>query len=123
MSHETQLAAPCRWCGYNGENYWQAGTHAKTCPWLLVGGEAARKALLAASPPAADTGLREELGKLCDKWRERAREQVDTAHEAESKGALVTAAGLHHEAEARQECADELQGLLARVSGQPVGEK
>jgi len=32
------LAAPCLWCGYNGEGYYQAGTHGKSCPWNTIGG-------------------------------------------------------------------------------------
>ena len=30
--------APCVFCGYNGPNYYQAGTHDKKCPWHRVGG-------------------------------------------------------------------------------------
>lgn len=40
------LDAPCRWCGYNGPGYYQAGTHDKTCPWHRVGGQAERKEAL-----------------------------------------------------------------------------
>ena len=32
------LAAPCLWCGYNGEGYYQAGTHGQSCPWHTIGG-------------------------------------------------------------------------------------
>jgi len=32
------LDAPCLWCGYNGEGYWQPTTHEPTCPWHNVGG-------------------------------------------------------------------------------------
>lgn len=32
------LAAPCLWCGYNGEGYYQAGTHSQSCPWHTIGG-------------------------------------------------------------------------------------
>ncbi len=32
------LAAPCLWCGYNGEGYYQAGTHGQSCPWNTIGG-------------------------------------------------------------------------------------
>ena len=32
------LAAPCLWCGYNGEGYYQAGTHGQLCPWNTIGG-------------------------------------------------------------------------------------
>ena len=34
----TVLAPPCVFCGYDGEGYWEAGTHSKTCPWFEVGG-------------------------------------------------------------------------------------
>ena len=32
------LDAPCLWCGYNGEGYWQPTTHDLACPWHNVGG-------------------------------------------------------------------------------------
>ena len=31
-------APPCLWCGYNGEGYYQAGTHGQSCPWHTIGG-------------------------------------------------------------------------------------
>jgi len=36
------LAAPCVFCGYNGANYYQRGSHKKACPFHDVGGETAR---------------------------------------------------------------------------------
>jgi len=36
------LNAPCLFCGYSGEGYYQAGTHAKDCPWHSVGGDSER---------------------------------------------------------------------------------
>lgn len=39
--------APCLWCGYSGIGYWQAGTHAKGCPWHQLGGHAERRFALA----------------------------------------------------------------------------
>lgn len=32
------LSAPCIFCHYNGPKYWQAGTHAKNCPFHNIGG-------------------------------------------------------------------------------------
>ena len=32
------LKAPCIFCGYDGENYYQNGTHAIACPWYDIGG-------------------------------------------------------------------------------------
>lgn len=43
---DEELAAPCRWCAYNGPNYWQAASHDKDCPWHTIGGSAAREAIL-----------------------------------------------------------------------------
>jgi hypothetical protein len=40
------LDAPCRWCGYNGEMYWQAHSHADDCPWYEVGGGIRRETAL-----------------------------------------------------------------------------
>lgn len=37
------LQAPCVFCAYNGEGYYQAGTHDATCPWFRVGGAAERE--------------------------------------------------------------------------------
>jgi hypothetical protein len=36
------LQAPCVFCGYKGDGYWQAGTHDLSCPWRGIGGEQAR---------------------------------------------------------------------------------
>ena len=40
------LGAPCVFCDYNGQGYWQAGTHARECPWFSLGGESDRHANL-----------------------------------------------------------------------------
>ena len=37
-AQSAMLDAPCLWCGYNGEGYWQPTTHELTCPWHNVGG-------------------------------------------------------------------------------------
>ena len=49
------VEAPCVFCGYNGPNYWQAGSHDKNCPWHDVGGGYERMDL-----------LREVVGKLIE---------------------------------------------------------
>ena len=38
--------APCVFCGYNGAGFYQAGTHAKDCPWYTVGGGEERSVML-----------------------------------------------------------------------------
>jgi hypothetical protein len=37
------LRAPCVFCGYEGQGYWQEGTHDEACPWRDVGGEIHRQ--------------------------------------------------------------------------------
>lgn len=37
------LWAPCVFCGYIGDKYWQPLSHAKDCPWYTVGGEQERQ--------------------------------------------------------------------------------
>lgn len=32
------LEAPCIFCEYNGEGYYQPNTHSSYCPWSLIGG-------------------------------------------------------------------------------------
>lgn len=32
------LQAPCLFCQYNGQGYWQSGSHPASCPWSTVGG-------------------------------------------------------------------------------------
>ena len=32
------LEAPCLFCGYKGQGYFQTGTHSEDCPWYGVGG-------------------------------------------------------------------------------------
>jgi hypothetical protein len=48
---EHLLSAPCLWCGYNGQGYWQQGTHAKDCPWHKVGGVGGRLDVLLTFQP------------------------------------------------------------------------
>lgn len=53
------LSAPCAFCQYNGERFWQAKTHAETCPFYLVGGldkrvEVLRLALVRIFRPVID---------------------------------------------------------------------
>lgn len=52
---QAELEAPCRWCGYNGENYWQKGTHSADCPWHLVGGGDVRELVLRAYRAVGDS--------------------------------------------------------------------
>ena len=40
------LDAPCVFCGYNSNNYWQPRSHTTTCPWYHVGGTEIREKLL-----------------------------------------------------------------------------
>ena len=40
---EGLLEAPCIVCGYNGERYWQSGSHKYNCPFHKVGGREERK--------------------------------------------------------------------------------
>lgn len=49
------LEAPCHWCGYNGPNYWQAGTHHEGCPVRGIGGMVEREHWLSASKATRTT--------------------------------------------------------------------
>jgi hypothetical protein len=40
------LKAPCVYCGYNGEGYWQKHTHHENCPFYNSGGEEGRYVVL-----------------------------------------------------------------------------
>jgi len=40
------LQPPCIFCAYNDEDYWEAASHAKTCPWFAVGSESEREGRL-----------------------------------------------------------------------------
>lgn len=40
------LDAPCVFCGYNGSEYWQSGTHLRICPWWYFTGKSDRKTQL-----------------------------------------------------------------------------
>ena len=47
MSDITEiLAAPCIFCGYDGQAYWQVGTHDKNCPWHKWGWKIERNDML-----------------------------------------------------------------------------
>lgn len=41
-----EIMAPCQYCQYNGENYYQAQSHAPTCRWYTVGGQFERARIL-----------------------------------------------------------------------------
>jgi hypothetical protein len=58
------LDSPCRWCGYNGSDYWKAGSHAVTCPWRDVGGREERLTRLPAVISNPVKALNWE-GKFC----------------------------------------------------------
>lgn len=53
------LNAPCIFCGYNGEGYYQAGTHSANCPWYNIGGDSKRYGKL----PSLITALFKESQK------------------------------------------------------------
>lgn len=53
------LNAPCIFCGYNGDGYYQSGTHSKDCPWHNVGGDSERYGAL----PGVITALFKERQK------------------------------------------------------------
>lgn len=40
------LDAPCIFCGYSGQGYWQSGTHNENCRWRNIGGFNGRRAAL-----------------------------------------------------------------------------
>ena len=44
------LDAPCKWCGYNGSGYWQAGTHKPECPFYRIGGARERANIMQNKP-------------------------------------------------------------------------
>jgi hypothetical protein len=69
--YEDKLAAPCRWCGYNGPDYWQAGSHADECPWLKVGGSHERAHILEVEVIVAD---REAVADALEKLSKFERE-------------------------------------------------
>ena len=50
----SDLTAPCQFCNYHGRGYWQTGTHSKSCPFYLIGGEEARFEYLHNPPTTPD---------------------------------------------------------------------
>ena len=54
----------------------------------------------------------ERVRVLIMTWRKDALEQKKIAREAKAKNMLVTACGEMHEAETREQCADELEALV-----------
>ncbi len=54
------LDAPCIFCGYSGDGYFQSRTHEKDCPWHLVTGASQRESLL----PSYLLYLRNRVGEL-----------------------------------------------------------
>ena len=68
------LKAPCRWCGYNGNGYWQNRTHRPDCPWYLVAGAVDRADVCVRS-----VGVREAASPKSDVWQPVLREAVEMA--------------------------------------------
>ncbi len=71
---QNMLTAPCRWCGYNGPDYWQKGTHATDCPWWRIGGEVDRERALVAPAPIKRA---DEMQPVVDELRRRMRVTLD----------------------------------------------
>ncbi len=69
--YEDALRAPCRWCGYNSEHYWQAGSHTEECPWHKVGGERERALVMEVEVIVSDReAVADALTKLAQFERE-----------------------------------------------------
>ena len=51
------LKAPCMCCGYNGERYWQYGSHKESCPFNTIAGQEDREEF-----------VRAVAGKAIQKW-------------------------------------------------------
>lgn len=63
---EALLNAPCIFCGYDGQGYWQAGTHASNCPWANIGSSCFRENKLRKFIQAELARLRGENENLRD---------------------------------------------------------
>jgi hypothetical protein len=74
-------AAPCIFCGYNGPNYFQAGTHAMSCPWREVGGATAREQLY----PKVIEGLRRSIDIAHEQIIERDKRITELAVQTNDK--------------------------------------
>ena len=76
MSERDLLDAPCAFCGYNRNGYWQEGTHPPGCPWHGIGGKVerelavrdvvARLAARVAELEAREKKLREKILRVRD---------------------------------------------------------
>jgi hypothetical protein len=75
------LSAPCRFCGYDGPDYYRAGTHAADCPWHSVGGLDERKARLIGAVKAASSLINRAL---IDAMRDRRASDAFAALRAEN---------------------------------------
>lgn len=76
MEEGDVLAAPCRWCGYNGEGYWQSGTHGRLCPWRFIGGERQRRSILGEHRLASRTPLTDAVNAFPPRLLTPAEEQT-----------------------------------------------
>lgn len=69
--YSDRLEAPCRWCGYNGSEYWQATSHTEECPWHKVGGAEERATILEVEAIVSDRdAVADALTKLAQFERE-----------------------------------------------------
>lgn len=64
--HDEQTA-PCIFCGYSGEGYFQRGTHDESCPWRNIGGFIERRRAF----PLVIENLATQLAAEREKVRER----------------------------------------------------
>lgn len=58
------LSSPCKFCGYNGEGYFQKGTHDIHCPWFSIGGRKEREEEIASSSAPLPESLSERVEAL-----------------------------------------------------------
>jgi hypothetical protein len=71
------LDAPCLFCAYDGQGYYQSGTHSTDCPWHVVGGSRAREVALPAVLTAALAPRRDAVAGAPE-----VRKLIDALHDA-----------------------------------------
>lgn len=118
-----ELAAPCRWCGYNGVGYWQTQTHGVLCPWHNVGGarEQEERLVTVPAPSPLSQGGPSEL-----EWRTKLRTEQEMhrawrkrAEEAERELAQLSAKDASGNAGAVEE-SNAREGGAANSGGGPA---
>ena len=104
------LDAPCIFCGYSGQGYWQSGTHNENCRWRNIGGFKERRAALTsvalknAAPQVSLPARKGRNGECSPDLSSPAAAALDASSASATTLPAMTLIELEHLAEWHDQC-------------------